>query len=179
MGAKSILNQNWIESFIKYAISRDILLDNVKNGRYKKSVVKSKNCKIITRSQKMFRPQFQRDSTCSIMNNIYLILAVLNSNNIWHLVEIKTLKFQFFWLQLLRFFSHGTLCKIECLSANFCSRYDAITHPMNFTGSWRRAKVLVIAAWILSAAFASPMLHFYHTKETGSYAYGVWSCKML
>ena len=71
------------------------------------------------------------------------------------------------------FFSHGTLCKIECLSANFCSRYDAITHPMNFTGSWRRAKVLVIAAWILSAAFASPMLHFYHTKETGSYAYGV------
>jgi len=29
-------------------------------------------------------------------------------------------------------------------------RYDAITHPMNFSGSWRRAKVLVAAAWILS-----------------------------
>ena len=57
------------------------------------------------------------------------------------------------------------------LIANFLSRYDAITHPMNFTGSWRRARVLVIVAWILSAAFASPILHFYNTTETGHYTY--------
>ncbi|XP_066944832.1 cardioacceleratory peptide receptor-like isoform X2 [Macrobrachium rosenbergii] len=37
-------------------------------------------------------------------------------------------------------------------------RYDAITHPMNFSGSWRRAKRLVLAAWFLSAIFASPSL---------------------
>jgi hypothetical protein len=32
-------------------------------------------------------------------------------------------------------------------------RYDAITHPMNFSGSWRRARGLVAAAWILSGNF--------------------------
>ncbi len=53
-------------------------------------------------------------------------------------------------------------------------RYDAITHPMNFTGSWRRAKVLVIAAWLLSAAFASPILHFYNTTETEDYGTQCW-----
>ena len=29
--------------------------------------------------------------------------------------------------------------------------------------------MLVIVAWILSAAFASPILHFYNTTETGHY----------
>ena len=32
---------------------------------------------------------------------------------------------------------------------------------MNFSGSWKRAKGLVIAAWVLSLAFSSPLLHFY------------------
>lgn len=53
-------------------------------------------------------------------------------------------------------------------------RYDAITHPMNFSGSWRRAKVLVGVAWFLSAAFASPILHFYNTKETEDYGTQCW-----
>ncbi|XP_037790853.1 cardioacceleratory peptide receptor-like [Penaeus monodon] len=40
-------------------------------------------------------------------------------------------------------------------------RYDAITHPMNFSGSWRRARRLVVVAWLLSAVFASPSLVFF------------------
>ncbi|XP_045616732.1 cardioacceleratory peptide receptor isoform X3 [Procambarus clarkii] len=40
-------------------------------------------------------------------------------------------------------------------------RYDAITHPMNFSGSWRRARRLVLVAWLLSAVFASPSLVFF------------------
>lgn len=67
-----------------------------------------------------------------------------------------------------------TYASTYVLVALSIDRYDAITHPMNFTGSWRRAKVLVIAAWILSAAFASPMLHFYHTKETDDYGTQCW-----
>ncbi|XP_012267616.1 cardioacceleratory peptide receptor-like isoform X2 [Athalia rosae] len=35
-------------------------------------------------------------------------------------------------------------------------RYDAIAHPMNFSGSWFRAKCLVATAWVLSFVFASP-----------------------
>ena len=54
------------------------------------------------------------------------------------------------------------------------SRYDAITHPMNFSGSWRRAKGLVIAAWVLSVAFSSPILHFYKTTETEDYGTQCW-----
>ncbi|XP_015595881.1 cardioacceleratory peptide receptor isoform X2 [Cephus cinctus] len=35
-------------------------------------------------------------------------------------------------------------------------RYDAITHPMNFSGSWFRARCLVAGAWCLSLLFATP-----------------------
>ncbi|KAE9538804.1 hypothetical protein AGLY_005386 [Aphis glycines] len=35
-------------------------------------------------------------------------------------------------------------------------RYDAITHPMNFSSSWRRARALIGCAWILSFVFAVP-----------------------
>ncbi|XP_076048545.1 cardioacceleratory peptide receptor-like isoform X2 [Oratosquilla oratoria] len=40
-------------------------------------------------------------------------------------------------------------------------RYDAITHPMNFSGSWRRARHLVRAAWMLSVVFSSPSLSLF------------------
>ncbi|KZS12860.1 putative Gonadotropin-releasing hormone II receptor [Daphnia magna] len=40
-------------------------------------------------------------------------------------------------------------------------RYDAICHPMNFSRGWRRARILVAVAWILSAIFSSPMLVLY------------------
>ncbi|XP_059353169.1 cardioacceleratory peptide receptor-like [Daphnia carinata] len=40
-------------------------------------------------------------------------------------------------------------------------RYDAICHPMNFSRGWRRARILVAVAWILSAIFSTPMLFLY------------------
>ena len=48
-------------------------------------------------------------------------------------------------------------------------RYDAITHPMNFSGSWRRARILVIVAWVLSFAFSLPIPFLYGMKETKLY----------
>ncbi|XP_011877639.1 PREDICTED: cardioacceleratory peptide receptor-like isoform X3 [Vollenhovia emeryi] len=44
-------------------------------------------------------------------------------------------------------------------------RYDAITRPMNFSGSWRRARALVIIAWALSAFFSMPILFLYEEKR--------------
>ena len=38
--------------------------------------------------------------------------------------------------------------------------------------------MLVIVAWILSAAFASPILHFYNTTETGYYTCRVFFRQM-
>ncbi|KAJ1528832.1 hypothetical protein ONE63_007206 [Megalurothrips usitatus] len=43
-------------------------------------------------------------------------------------------------------------------------RYDAITHPMNFSGSWRRARLLIAAAWLLSIIFSLPIIVFYEEK---------------
>ncbi|XP_015108794.1 cardioacceleratory peptide receptor [Diachasma alloeum] len=40
-------------------------------------------------------------------------------------------------------------------------RYDAITRPMNFSGSWWRARALIAAAWGLSAAFSIPIIFLY------------------
>ncbi|XP_050453461.1 cardioacceleratory peptide receptor-like isoform X2 [Cataglyphis hispanica] len=44
-------------------------------------------------------------------------------------------------------------------------RYDAITRPMNFSGSWWRARALVITAWALSALFSMPMIFLYEEKR--------------
>ncbi|XP_055539889.1 cardioacceleratory peptide receptor-like [Wyeomyia smithii] len=43
-------------------------------------------------------------------------------------------------------------------------RYDAITHPMNFSGCWKRARRLVAAAWGFSAVFSSPMFYLYEER---------------
>ncbi|XP_054747917.1 cardioacceleratory peptide receptor [Anastrepha obliqua] len=50
------------------------------------------------------------------------------------------------------------------LVAMSIDRYDAITHPMNFSKSWRRAKHLVTAAWAVSAIFSLPILMLYEEK---------------
>ena len=44
-------------------------------------------------------------------------------------------------------------------------RCDAITHPMNFSGSWKRARILVATAWLLSAIFSLPPLFLMELKE--------------
>ena len=67
-----------------------------------------------------------------------------------------------------------TYASTYVLVALSIDRYDAITHPMNFSGSWRRARGLVAAAWILSFVFSAPILHFYNTKETKEYGTQCW-----
>ncbi|XP_032672759.1 cardioacceleratory peptide receptor-like [Odontomachus brunneus] len=44
-------------------------------------------------------------------------------------------------------------------------RYDAITRPMNFSGSWWRARALVAAAWGLSVLFSVPIIFLYEEKR--------------
>ncbi|CAB3365950.1 Hypothetical predicted protein, partial [Cloeon dipterum] len=41
-------------------------------------------------------------------------------------------------------------------------RYDAITRPMRFSGSWHRARVLVALAWFFSVLFSLPIVLLYH-----------------
>ncbi|XP_067633313.1 cardioacceleratory peptide receptor isoform X2 [Eurosta solidaginis] len=50
------------------------------------------------------------------------------------------------------------------LVAMSIDRYDAITHPMNFSKSWRRARRLVATAWFVSALFSVPILLLYEEK---------------
>nr|ALM88326.1 neuropeptide receptor A30 [Chilo suppressalis] len=46
-------------------------------------------------------------------------------------------------------------------------RCDAITHPMNFTGSWRRARALILGAWFISFLFCVPMLILFDEADVG------------
>lgn len=54
-----------------------------------------------------------------------------------------------------------TYASTYVLVALSVDRYDAITHPMNFSGSWKRARILVISAWLLSAIFSTPQIFLY------------------
>ncbi|XP_049837150.1 cardioacceleratory peptide receptor-like isoform X2 [Schistocerca gregaria] len=49
-------------------------------------------------------------------------------------------------------------------------RYDAITHPMNFSGSWRRARALVVTAWGLSFLFSIPSMIFFEEQPIQGHA---------
>ncbi|XP_028160705.1 cardioacceleratory peptide receptor isoform X2 [Ostrinia nubilalis] len=44
-------------------------------------------------------------------------------------------------------------------------RCDAITNPMNFSGSWNRARGLIISAWLISIVFSVPVFILYELKE--------------
>ncbi|XP_046390486.1 cardioacceleratory peptide receptor-like isoform X2 [Ischnura elegans] len=68
--------------------------------------------------------------------------------------------------KLIRFLqAMVTYSSTYVLVALSIDRYDAIAHPMNFSGSWRRARILVAAAWLLSAIFSLPILIFYREKS--------------
>ncbi|XP_071445977.1 cardioacceleratory peptide receptor-like isoform X2 [Hetaerina americana] len=68
--------------------------------------------------------------------------------------------------KLIRFLqAMVTYSSTYVLVALSIDRYDAIAHPMNFSGSWRRARILVAAAWLLSAIFSLPILILYHEKS--------------
>ncbi|KAF5297808.1 hypothetical protein FQA39_LY11957 [Lamprigera yunnana] len=57
-----------------------------------------------------------------------------------------------------------TFSSTYVLVALSIDRYDAITHPMNFSGSWKRARILVVIAWLLSALFALPTMFLFEEK---------------
>ncbi|CAH2269113.1 jg17329 [Pararge aegeria aegeria] len=59
-------------------------------------------------------------------------------------------------------------------------RCDAITHPMRFTGSWRRARALIVGAWVLSFLFCMPMLILFDEANIQVITYGAetWSLAM-
>ncbi|XP_017768811.1 PREDICTED: cardioacceleratory peptide receptor [Nicrophorus vespilloides] len=57
-----------------------------------------------------------------------------------------------------------TYASTYVLVALSIDRYDAIRHPMKFSGSWKRAKCLIITAWLLSVLFSTPILILYEEK---------------
>ncbi|XP_055602618.1 cardioacceleratory peptide receptor-like [Uranotaenia lowii] len=65
----------------------------------------------------------------------------------------------------IRFTQVGvTYASTYVLVALSIDRYDAITHPMNFSGCWNRARRLVAAAWSFSALFSVPIVYFYEEQ---------------
>jgi len=67
--------------------------------------------------------------------------------------------------------TYGSTYVLVALSID---RYDAITHPMRFNRSWKRAKWLVVAAWTFSVAFSIPILFFFNLHETEDYGTQCW-----
>lgn len=45
---------------------------------------------------------------------------------------------------------------------------------MNFSGSWKRARLLVAGAWILSVLFNLPILFLFDLKETEKFGMQCW-----
>lgn len=75
------------------------------------------------------------------------------------------------WRTTVAFYAGNIVCKLikflqvlvtysstYVLVALSIDRYDAITHPMNFSGSWKRARILVATAWSLSALLSIPAI---------------------
>ncbi|XP_060521965.1 cardioacceleratory peptide receptor-like isoform X2 [Cylas formicarius] len=83
---------------------------------------------------------------------IWRITVSWNAGN----VACKIIRF----LQVL--VTYGSTYVLVALSID---RYDAITHPMKFSGSWKRAKCLIIAAWLFSVLFSIPILILYEEKS--------------
>jgi neuropeptide S receptor 1 len=67
--------------------------------------------------------------------------------------------------------TYGSTYVLVALSID---RYDAITHPMNFSGSWKRARWLVLASWLTAAAFSLPILCFFSLHETEQFGTQCW-----
>ncbi|XP_045472539.1 cardioacceleratory peptide receptor-like isoform X2 [Harmonia axyridis] len=81
------------------------------------------------------------------------------------------------WRITIAWYAGNILCKLirflqavvtysstYVLVALSIDRYDAITHPMNFSGSWKRSKMLVLLAWVLSMIFSLPALFLFEEK---------------
>ncbi|XP_016988368.1 cardioacceleratory peptide receptor [Drosophila rhopaloa] len=70
-------------------------------------------------------------------------------------VACKVIRFSQVWV---------TYSSTYVLVAMSIDRYDAITHPMNFSTSWKRARHMVAGSWILSALFSMPILVLYEER---------------
>ncbi|XP_044759447.1 cardioacceleratory peptide receptor-like [Coccinella septempunctata] len=57
-----------------------------------------------------------------------------------------------------------TYASTYVLVALSIDRYNAIRHPMKFSGSWRRAKCLILTAWLFSVVLSIPILFLYEEK---------------
>ncbi|XP_018319388.1 cardioacceleratory peptide receptor-like [Agrilus planipennis] len=81
------------------------------------------------------------------------------------------------WRITIAWYAGNVLCKLirflqavvtysstYVLVALSIDRYDAITHPMNFSGSWKRARILVGVAWLLSSIFSLPTAFLFEEK---------------
>lgn len=91
----------------------------------------------------------------SVLTDIFWKMTVSwNAGN----VACKIIKF----FQIL--VTYSSTYVLVALSIDRC---DAITRPMNFTGSWRRARYLVVSAWVISALFSLPYLYLYEEKLIG------------
>ena len=91
------------------------------------------------------------------------------------------------WRTTISWYNSEILCKLikfmQCvvtysstyvLVALSIDRYDAITHPMNFSGSWKRARILVASAWGVSLLFSLPNLIFFFIKEHEVFGIQCW-----
>ncbi|XP_076370026.1 cardioacceleratory peptide receptor-like [Tachypleus tridentatus] len=95
---------------------------------------------------------------------IHLALADLSVGLIQVLADI-------IWRMTVDFHGGKVVCKLVrylqvivtysstyMLVALSIDRYDAITHPMKFRGSWKRARILVVLAWGLSVLTSIPAI---------------------
>ncbi|KAL3272407.1 hypothetical protein HHI36_013883 [Cryptolaemus montrouzieri] len=57
-----------------------------------------------------------------------------------------------------------TYASTYVLVALSIDRYNAIRHPMKFSGSWRRAKCLILTAWLFSIILSLPILFLYEEQ---------------
>ncbi|XP_046677544.1 cardioacceleratory peptide receptor-like [Homalodisca vitripennis] len=57
-----------------------------------------------------------------------------------------------------------TFSSTYVLVALSIDRYYAIKYPMNFSGSWRRARILVVTAWALALVLSIPIGVLYHER---------------
>ncbi|XP_013773734.1 cardioacceleratory peptide receptor-like [Limulus polyphemus] len=96
----------------------------------------------------------------------FFIMQLALADLLVGLIQVLT---DIIWRTYVDFYGGNVVCKIVrylqvlvmysstyVLVALSIDRYDAITRPMKFSGSWKRAKMLIGMAWGISALAASP-----------------------
>ncbi|KAJ9591741.1 hypothetical protein L9F63_001677, partial [Diploptera punctata] len=139
----------------------------------------------------LFKPLFDMKGYFDVLNNFicnifpYLecdgenvLLTFIKVQKLYLLVGLISVITDIVWKATVSWYAGNAACKIirflqvtvtysstYVLVALSIDRYDAITHPMNFSGSWRRARLLVVTAWMLSLIFSIPILIMNNEQE--------------